>query len=68
VGDQLDSIYKWQNHGIDGLLRIKKVLDMGHSKGVITQKTRELDDAFQRYTVSCLIEYEGHLSIHFRSL
>jgi hypothetical protein len=50
---QLNTAFeKWQDNGTYGFRRIKQAIDVDHYKGVITGKTRELDEAFQRYTVS----------------
>jgi hypothetical protein len=53
VSDQLNAVCeKWHENKTDGIRRMKNVVDVDHNKGVITGKTRELDEAFQRYTVS----------------
>jgi hypothetical protein len=53
VCHQLDVVYeKWYENKGARIHRMKKTLDVDHYKGVITEKTRELDEAFQRYTAS----------------
>jgi hypothetical protein len=53
VAIQLNTAFeKWQDNGTYGFRRIKQATSVDHYKGVITGKTRELDEAFQQYTVS----------------
>jgi len=45
----------------NGTLRIKKAVNVDHNKRVISDKTRELNDALQQLSVSRLVEYPGRL-------
>jgi len=49
ICDRLNSSYE---NGTDGILRIKKAIDMDHNKRVISDQTSELSDAFQQFSVS----------------
>jgi len=41
----------------NGRYIFRRIIDVSYNKGEIARRTREIDDAFQRYTVRRIVEY-----------